>query len=105
MKRTPAGAPITIATPGRIALSVAIMLCHTCFGTGKATGGDSVIDQSTLDAWSAPYRNWHYWPEHVIPPNPVVGNITNLNGTDAPTIYQIPGEDKWRLSFIGFDGT
>jgi hypothetical protein len=26
-----------------------------------------IIDQATLDAWSAPYRGWQYFPEPVIP--------------------------------------
>src|SRR3974390_1050162 len=65
---------------------------------------DGSNDAAPLDEWSAPYRNWHYWPEHVIPSNPQIGSITNLVGTDVPTVYQIPGSDKWYLSFVGFDG-
>ena len=28
------------------------------------------IDRQTLDKWSAPYRDWHYQPGHVIPAQP-----------------------------------
>lgn len=62
------------------------------------------IDRPTLDRWSAPYRGWHYWPEHVVPARPTVGSVANLLGTDVPTVYQVPGSDKYYMSFIGFDG-
>lgn len=62
------------------------------------------IDRATLDRWSAPYRGWHYWPEHVVPARPAVGPVANLLGTDVPTVYQVPGSDKFYMSFIGFDG-
>ncbi len=83
-----------------------LVQCEPSFGVelSAALGpGDPPIDLHTLDHWSAAYRNWHYWPDHVIPSSPMIGNITNLAGTDAPTVYQIPGDSKWYLSFIGFD--
>ena len=69
-----------------------------------AAGDRYEIDRRTLDEWSAPYRGWHYWPEHVIPARPVIGAITNLVGTDVPTVYQLQGSEKYFMSFIGFDG-
>jgi predicted GH43/DUF377 family glycosyl hydrolase len=66
--------------------------------------GDQSIDPPTVQQWSAPFRNWHYWPDHVIPASPQIEGATNLIGTDVPSIYQIPGDPKWYLSFIGFDG-
>ena len=63
-----------------------------------------VLDGATLDRWSKPFRNWHYWPAHVIPASPEIPGSPKILGTDAPTVYQIPGDDKWYLSFIGFDG-
>jgi predicted GH43/DUF377 family glycosyl hydrolase len=66
--------------------------------------GDS-IDAATLQAWSAPFRNWHYWPTHVIPSRPVLPGATNILGTDVPTVFQIPGDEKFYLSFVAFDGT
>ena len=63
------------------------------------------LDSATLDRWAAPYRGWHYWPDHVIPARPVIGTVTNLLGTDVPTVYQVPGSDKFFMSFVGFDGS
>jgi len=62
------------------------------------------LDAETLAQWSAPFRNWHYWPTHVIPANPPLPGATNILGTDIPTIYQIPGHDRWYMSFVAFDG-
>ncbi len=42
----------------------------------QGVSGESVpngdIDGVTLDQWSAPYRGWHYWPDHVIPAKPKI---------------------------------
>ena len=69
-----------------------------------AAPGSSDIDSATLDLWAAPYRGWHYWPDHVVPARPEIGSITNLLGTDVPTVYQVPGRDQYFMSFVGFDG-
>jgi predicted GH43/DUF377 family glycosyl hydrolase len=68
--------------------------------TVAATG----LDAGTLAQWSAPFRHWHYWPAHVIPPVPALPGATNILGTDIPSVYQIPGDDDWYLSFVAFDG-
>ncbi|HJN15224.1 MAG TPA: hypothetical protein QGH10_07040 [Armatimonadota bacterium] len=62
------------------------------------------IDMATLDAWSEPYRNWHYYPEHVIPADPGIPGFDGVHMVDCPTVYQIPGDERWYMSFIGFDG-
>lgn len=62
------------------------------------------IDAATLDAWSAPYRNWHYYPDHVIPAEPRVPGLEKFASTDCPTVFQLPGDEKWHMSFIAFDG-
>lgn len=63
------------------------------------------IDRETLDKWSAPYRGWHYQPEHVIPENPNIPEHAQFHSTDVPCVYQLPGQpDKWFMSFIGFNG-
>ncbi len=62
------------------------------------------IDPATLDVWSAPLRNWHYWPDHVIPANPRIEGFGDIEGTDVPTVYQLPGDEKWYMSFVGFNG-
>ena len=63
------------------------------------------IDRATLDAWSAPYRQWHYWPDHVIAAEPNIPGHEKFKNTDVPCVYQLPGQpDKWYMSFIAFDG-
>lgn len=63
------------------------------------------IDRATLDAWSAPYRNWHYYPSHVIPAEPNIPGYEAFRNTDVPCVYQLPGDpDTWYMSFIGFNG-
>jgi predicted GH43/DUF377 family glycosyl hydrolase len=62
------------------------------------------IDASTLAEWTKPYRGWHYHPDHVIPANPAIEGYGDVRMTDVPTVFQLPGDPKWYLSFIGFDG-
>jgi len=69
-----------------------------------SAAGDAAIDAATLDAWSARFRNWHYRPDHVISANPGIEGFPDIRGTDVPTVYQIPGNPKWYMTFIGFDG-
>ncbi len=75
-----------------------------CAAKNPVAQSDTVIESATLTGWSAPFRNWHYWPQHVIPATPEIPGVTSILGTDVPTVYQIPGDEKWHLSFIGFDG-
>ena len=63
------------------------------------------IDQATLDAWSAPYRGWHYYSEPVIPSDLKILGLEKFHNFDVPTIYQVPGQaQRWFMSFIGFNG-
>ena len=63
------------------------------------------IDQTTLDHWAAPYRGWHYWPDHVIPSTPEIPGHQDFRNSDVPCVYQLPGSPKiWYMSFIAFDG-
>ncbi len=64
----------------------------------------STIDAETIRRWSEPYRNWHYHPDHVIAPKPDVKGYESVGKTDVPTVFQLPGDRKWYMSFIGFDG-
>ena len=66
---------------------------------------DNAIDQTTLDAWTAPYRGWHYYAEAIIPSNLKIPGYEKFHSFDVPTVYQLPGQSgKWFLSFIGFNG-
>lgn len=69
-----------------------------------ASGEKEAITPETAEKWSAPYRGWHYQPEHVIPDKPGIKGFENVAMTDVPTVFQVPGDPKWYMSFIGFDG-
>jgi predicted GH43/DUF377 family glycosyl hydrolase len=64
----------------------------------------STIDSVTIKKWSAPYRNWHYQPNYVISKNPNIKDFEGFGGTDVPTVFQLPDDKKWYMTFIGFDG-
>jgi predicted GH43/DUF377 family glycosyl hydrolase len=69
------------------------------------TPTEQSIDRETLDKWSAPYRGWHYQPDHVISADPKIPGHGDFKNTDVPCVYQIPGQpDKWYMSFIAFNG-
>ena len=80
------------------------LLLTVCAYAAGADATPALIDQATLDKWSEGFRNWHYRPEHVIAANPGIEGFNEIQGTDCPTVYQVPGDDKWCMSFIGFDG-
>jgi len=63
------------------------------------------IDAATLEKWSAPYRGWHYYPDHVVPPQPRIPGCEDITMTDVPTVYRLPGESRWYMTFVGFNGT
>ena len=65
----------------------------------KATSEE--IDTGTIKAWSAPFRGWHYYPDHVIPESPDDG--LGFKMTDVPTVFHVGGE--WRMFYTGFEGT
>lgn len=62
------------------------------------------IDDDNIKEWSAPFRNWLYYPKHVVPASPKIKGFEDVKMTDVPTVYQIDGSNKWYMSFIGFDG-
>jgi len=63
------------------------------------------IDRETMDTWSAPYRGWHYYPDHVVSSQPKIPGCEQFKNTDVPCVYQLPGQpDVWFMSFIAFDG-
>ncbi|MBI4323713.1 MAG: hypothetical protein HY674_00445 [Chloroflexi bacterium] len=87
-----------LTTPATLLLAALAAL-----SSGNATATEE-LNKETLDAWSAPYRGWHYWPDHVVPAAPAIAGATNILGTDVPTVYQIPGDPKFYMSFVTFDG-
>ncbi len=65
----------------------------------------AALDPETLERWAAPFRGWHYWPEHVIPAQPRIPGHEAFVNPDVPCVYQLPGQpDRWYLSFIAFNG-
>ena len=72
--------------------------------TGQGSEGSGTIDAATVKQWSAPYRGWHYHPDHVIPAQPNIEGFDQVKMTDVPTVFQVPGHEKWVMTFIGFDG-
>lgn len=63
------------------------------------------LDPATLERWAAPFRGWHYWPEHVIPARPRIPGHEDFANPDVPCVYQLPGQsDRWFMSFIAFNG-
>jgi hypothetical protein len=63
------------------------------------------IDRETLDQWSATYRGWYYWPDHVIASDPKISGYEKFKNTDVPCVYQLPGQpNRWFMSFIAFNG-
>jgi hypothetical protein len=90
----------TLVTCAATMLLVPLAAAHAA-----ATTRPPSIDRETLDRWTAPYRGWHYQPEHVIPAQPNIPSYEKFNNTDVPCVYQLPGQaDKWFMSFIAFNG-
>jgi predicted GH43/DUF377 family glycosyl hydrolase len=81
------------------AVAIGILAAPSALGAGS-----EAIGQGTLDAWAAPYRGWHYRAEHVIPAKPGIPGFDAIQMTDCPTVFQLPGDAKWYMSFIGYDG-
>jgi len=81
-----------------------LLLVTTFFATLFAEQG-APLDQQTLARWSAPYRGWHYWPAPAIPAEPNIPRHEAFHNTDAPCVYQLPGQPgRWYLSFLAFNG-
>lgn len=63
------------------------------------------ISPAVLDAWSAPYRGWHYYPSPIIASEPTVPDYTAFRNPDVPCVYQLPGQpETWYMSFLMFNG-
>ncbi len=82
------------------------VLAFLACGTMSAQDAEEsmIIDTNTVKQWSAPYRNWHYYPDHVISGKPNIKGFEMVHKTDVPTVFQLPGDKKWYMTFIGYDG-
>lgn len=63
-----------------------------------------LLSTESVRKWSQKYRNWIHHPNHVIHSNPEISGYNNVTMTDVPTIYQLPGDTNYYMSFVGFDG-
>jgi len=89
-------------TAHRLTLAAAWLLCASAALPTAAAG---TIDRATLDRWAAPFRGWHYHPDHVIPEKPGIPGHEDFHSTDVPCVFQLPGQpQKWFMSFIAFNG-
>ncbi|MCC7374537.1 MAG: family 43 glycosylhydrolase [Verrucomicrobiales bacterium] len=87
----------------RVLLLFGLLLLSPIFSVADTV--ETAIDRTILDRWSAPFRGWHYWPDHVIPAEPDIPGHDAFKNTDCPTVYQLPNQSGiWFMSFIGFDG-
>lgn len=84
----------------RYGTTLAIAMIMAALAAQGAEESAVEIDPATLDAWAAPYRGWHYYPDHVIPPSPTDG--LHFNMTDCPLVWR--QGDAWRMFYTGFDG-
>jgi len=62
------------------------------------------IDADTAKQLSAPYRGWYYFPDHLIPAKPNIEGFETVQTTDVPTVFQLPDDEKWYMTFIGYEG-
>ncbi len=84
-------------------IAISIILAFTPVPAHSAEES-ATINAETVQRWSAPYRNWHYYPDHVIPAKPNIKGFEKVRMTDVPTVFRVPGDEKWYMTFIGFDG-
>ena len=83
---------------------VQFVIKHAVPKAAEAPAGPE-IDRETLDKWAAPYRGWHYQPNHVLPANPKIPGHEKFQNTDCPCVYQLPGQpDKWYMAYIAYNG-
>ncbi len=68
------------------------------------TGYSLPPNEDSVKKWSEEFRSWKHHPDLVIPADPKIIGYEDVKMTDVPTVFQIPGNNKWYMSFIGFDG-
>jgi hypothetical protein len=62
-------------------------------------GDATAIPPETVRKWSPPYRGWHHHPNHVIQAAPGIKGFEDVKMTDVPTVFQVPGDKNWYMSF------
>lgn len=97
LRTTPEGTRI-ITYKSLIAL--ALMVVAPICSTAEVKHMPTSIDSETLKRWSAKFRDWHYFSDFVIPPNP--DNGLGFFMTDCPFVFRLGG--LWQMWYTGFDG-
>ncbi len=90
--------------PRMLPALIALLFYANVAFSGELPSSSLPVTQKEADAWSAKFRGWHYWPEHVVPAKPGIPGFGDVAATDVPCVYQLPGDPAWYMSFIGFDG-
>ncbi len=85
---------------GRLFALMAALTCVEPSFAGAPATSPPLVSQQEADAWSAKFRHWHYWPNHVIPPRPDIPGFPEVAATDCPCVYQLPGDPAWYMSFL-----
>ena len=98
----------------RTTLLMVTLVLTLCFSGQAAVAEEAAseapeITEKEVQKWAEPFQGWHYYEDFVIPPRPFsddgeFARFSDINVTDVPTVFRIPGEDRWYMSFIGFDG-
>lgn len=96
---------LKLSRPGSL-LIVMILISGNCQpARGEPVAKDQSkefwqIDAGTLDSWAKPFRNWNYYPEWIIPPEPPDGYAFQM--VDCPLVWKLG--DQWQMWYTGFDG-
>ena len=66
----------------------------------------TLLSLESVRQWSQKYRHGVHQPKHVILANPEIPGCGDIEMTDVPTIYQLPGNaSTYYMSFVGFNGS
>ena len=95
---------VDVRTLGEVGQMIRAGRAGQSVGKARAAEDAAAIDANTVTRWSAPYRGWHHYPDHVIPAKPNIKGHETVRMTDVPTVFQRPGDKRWYMTFIGFDG-
>ena len=55
-----------------------------------------------VKTWAAKYRNWSYYPEFVMPPNPE--GLDKVQLVDCATVFELDSVQGYHMTYITFDG-
>jgi len=65
---------------------------------------DNAFTDDEIKKLSLKFRNWTYWSEPIIAAKPKILGFDDIYMVDVPTVFQLPNDKTWYMSFIGYDG-